>query len=75
MPSSSVVHKQVVEDRADGGTEAGQVVDYTDPSAVHLHPGDTVRQQHQEQEERDAWEDGERGNKRSSEIQFILEIQ
>lgn len=47
----------MVEHRANGGAEAGQVVNHTYPSAVHLHPGDAKRQQHQEKEERNAWGD------------------
>lgn len=54
MFSSYMVHENMVDHRANGGAEAGQVVDHTDPDTVHLHPGDTKRQQHQEEEKRDA---------------------
>lgn len=57
MFSPHVVHEHMVDHWAHGGAEAGQVVDHTDPYAVHLHPGDTKRQQHQEKEKRDAWGD------------------
>jgi len=63
MFSSYVVHEQMVDHRADGGAEAGQVVDDTNPGAVHLHPGDTKRQHHQKKEERNAW-----GDKREDEL-------
>lgn len=53
MLSSHVVHEHMVHHRAHGGAEAGQVVDHTQPDAVHLHPGDAERQQHQEKEKRD----------------------
>lgn len=51
MFSAHMVHEQVVEHRADGGTQAGQVVDDANPGAVHLLPWNTERQQHQEEEE------------------------
>lgn len=34
-------------------------MDHTDPDIVHLHPGNTKRQQHQEKEKRDACGDHE----------------
>lgn len=54
MFASHMVHEHMVDHRAYGGAEAGQVVDHTDPEAVHFHPGDTKRQQHQEKEKGDA---------------------
>lgn len=59
MFTSDMVHEHMVDHRAYCGAEAGQVVDDTDPDAVHLHPGDTKRQHHQEKEKRDAWGDRE----------------
>lgn len=54
MFSPHMVHEHMVEHGAHRGAEAGQVVDHADPHAVHLQPGDTERQQHQEEEKGDA---------------------
>lgn len=62
MLSSHMVHEHMIDHGAYGGGEAGQVMDHTDPGAVHFFPGDTERQQHQEKEKRDAW-----GNQKSGE--------
>lgn len=58
MFPSHMVHEHMVDHRAHCGAEAGQVMDRTDPGAVHLHPGDTKGQEHQEEEKRDAWREG-----------------
>lgn len=52
--ASHVVHEQVVDHRSQGGAQTGQVVDHADPDAVHLHPGDAKRHQHQEKKQGDA---------------------
>lgn len=43
MFPSHMVHEDVVDNWAHGGAEAGQVVDHTDPDALHLPPRDTKR--------------------------------
>lgn len=58
--SPDVIHEDVIDHRAHGGAEAGQVVDHADPGALHLHPWDTERQQHQEKKERDACRESRR---------------
>ncbi len=67
MLSPHMVHEDVVDHWTHCGGKAGQVVNHTDPDAVHLHPGDTKRQEHQEKEKRDAWGDGKLGVKRKKE--------
>lgn len=51
-----VVHEEVVEDGAQLGRQAGQEVDHAQPRHADLGPGDVERQQHQEAQQRDAWE-------------------
>lgn len=41
---SHMVHEHMVDHWPYGGAEAGQVVDHTDPHALHLHPGYAERQ-------------------------------